>query len=58
MKNTIIKLLHVFGWDALLWGLLEKLLLGWIKKLSDWTDALRDFLHRAENFRNEVLSSD
>ena len=55
MKIKIVKLLHVFGWDALLWGLLEKLLLGWIKKLTDWADALRRFLDRAENFRNEAL---
>ena len=55
MKIKIIKLLHVFGWDALLLGLLEKLLLGLIKKLSEWTDTLRRFLDRAQNIRNEVL---
>ena len=55
MKIKIVKLLHVFGWDALLWGLLEKLLLGLIKKLTDWAEALRHFLIRAENFRNEIL---
>ena len=58
MKIKIIKLLHVFGWDVLLWGLLEKLMLGLIKKLSDWTDALRCFLNRAENVRNEIYPLD
>ena len=55
MKIKIIKLLHMFGWEALLWGLLEKLTLGLIKKLTNWAEALRRFLDRAENFRNEVL---
>ena len=55
MKIKIVKLLHVFGWDVLLWGLLEKLTLGLIKKLTNWADALQRFLNRAENFRNEVL---
>ncbi len=55
MKIKIIKLLHVFGWDALLLGLLEKLSLGLIKKLTNWCDAIRRFLNRVQNFRNEVL---
>ena len=55
MKIKIIKLLHVFGWDVLLWGLLEKLSLGLIKKFTSWSDAIRDFLNRVQNFRNEVL---
>lgn len=55
MKVKIVKLLHVMGWDTLLWGLFEKLMLGLIKKLTNWADALQRFLNRAENFRNEVL---
>jgi hypothetical protein len=55
MKTTIIKLLHVFGWDALLLGLLEKILLALIKKLSNWTQSLRRFLERAQKLRNEIL---
>lgn len=55
MKIKIMKLLHVFGWDALLLGLLEKLSLGLIKKLTDWSEAIRRFLERAQNFRNEVF---
>ena len=55
MKNTIIKLLHVFGWDALLLELLEKILLALIKKLSNWTQSLQRFLERAQKLRNEIL---
>ena len=55
MKIKIVKLLHVFGWDVLLWGLLEKLSLGLIKKFTEWSDAIRRFLNRVENFRNEVF---
>ena len=55
MKTTIIKLLYVFGWDALLLGLLEKILLALIKKLSNWTQSLRRFLERAQKLRNEIL---
>ena len=55
MKIKIVKILHAFGLDVLLWGLLEKLLLGWTKKLNDWLETVRRFLYRAENCRNEVL---
>ena len=58
MKKKIIKLLYALGWETLLWGLFEKWMLGLIKKLKSWADALQGFLKRAENFRNEVLSSD
>ena len=58
MKKKIIKLLYALGWETLLWGLFEKLMLGLIKKLKNWADALQSFLNRAKNFRNEVLSSD
>ncbi len=57
MKIKIVKLLHVFGWDVLLWGLLEKLSLGLIKKLTNWSNAIRCFLSRVQNFRNEIFPS-
>ena len=55
MKTKIIQLLHLLGLDALLLGLLEKLLLKSIKKLTDWTSSLRRFLDRAQKLRNEIL---
>ena len=58
MKIKIVKILHALGWEALLWGLFQKIMLRLIKKLKKWAEALQCFLNRAENFRNEVLFPD
>ena len=57
MKIKIIKLLHVFGWDALLLGLLEKLALGLIKKLESWLTSARNFLDRVQRSRTEIIEN-
>ena len=36
MKAKVLKVLHVFGLDVLLLGLLEKIVLGLIKRLPDF----------------------
>lgn len=55
MKEKLIKVLHALGWDALLLGLLEKIALGLIKKLTAWTERLHSFLERAQTYRNEAF---
>lgn len=39
MKAKVIFLLHLFGLDVLLLGLVEKLLLGLSKSVAAWKDA-------------------
>lgn len=52
MKAKVIVLLHLFGLDVLLLGLLEKLLLGLIKKVGALKNAALSSLDRCK-LRNE-----
>ena len=47
MKATVIMLLRLFGFDVLLLGLVEKLLLACIKALDEWRKAFVDTLAQA-----------
>ena len=39
MKTKVVLLLHLFGLDVLLLGLIEKLLLGLSKRVAAWRNA-------------------
>lgn len=52
MKAKIVTLLHLFGFDVLLLGLVEKLLLGLSKKVAAWKSAAEASLNRCKS-RNE-----
>lgn len=52
MKAKVITLLHLFGFDVLLLGLVEKFLLGLTKKVVALKDAAETSLNRYKN-RNE-----
>lgn len=54
MKTKFEKLMHLFGLDALLLGLFEKLALGLIKKMSEWTQSLQRSLSRVDEYRNRI----
>ncbi len=49
MKAKVILLLHLFGFDVLLLGLAEKLLLGLSKKLAAWKNAAQASLDRCKH---------
>jgi len=49
MKAKVILLLHLFGLDVLLLGLIEKLLLGLSKRVAAWKDAAITSLNRCKN---------
>lgn len=49
MKAKVILLLHLFGLDVLLLGLIEKLLLGLSKRVAAWKDAAISSLNRCKN---------
>jgi hypothetical protein len=49
MKAKVIMLLHLFGFDVLLLGLAEKLLLGLSKKLAAWKNAAEASLNRCKH---------
>lgn len=46
MKEKLLKVLHLFGLDALLWGLFEKITRGLTKKLKELKNAVANFLNR------------
>ena len=46
MKEKLINVLHLFGIDALLWGLFEKISRGVTKKLLAVKFAVANFLRR------------
>ncbi len=48
MKTKVILLLHLFGLDVLLLGLIEKLLLGLSKRVAAWKDAAASSLNRCK----------
>ncbi len=48
MKAKIVKLLRKLGVDVLLLGLVEKIALGLIKKLTAWACSARSYLDRVE----------
>ena len=52
MKTVFMKLLRLFGVDVLLLGLVEKIALGLIKKLTALQESARSALDRAIEFRN------
>ena len=52
MKAKVIKLLHLFGFDVLLLGFVEKLFLGLSKKFGEWRTLAENSLNRCTN-RNE-----
>lgn len=49
MKAKVIKLLHLFGLDALLLGLLEKLLLELSKAVGAWKERATISLNQVKN---------
>ena len=49
MKAKVILLLHLFGLDVLLLGLIEKLLLGLSKRVAVWKDAATISLNRCKH---------
>ena len=49
MKAKVVLLLHLFGLDVLLLGLIEKLLLGLSKRLAALKDAAQVSLDRCKN---------
>jgi hypothetical protein len=53
MKAKVILVLHLFGLDVLLLGLVEKLLLGLSKRVAAWKDAATDSLNRCKNRNGE-----
>ena len=55
MKATVILLLHLFGLDVLLLGLIEKLLLGLSKRVAAWKDAAITSLDRCKNRNGEPI---
>ena len=52
MKAKIVMLLHLFGLDVLLLGLVEKLLLELSKKFGAWKERALSSLHRCKT-RND-----
>lgn len=46
MKEKLLKVLHLFGIDALLWGLFDKITHGLTKKLKTVKVIVADFLTR------------
>ena len=49
MKAKVVLLLHLFGFDVLLLGLIEKLLLGLSKRVAALKDAATISLDRCKN---------
>ena len=49
MKAKVVLLLHLFGLDVLLLGLIEKLLLGLSKRVAALKDAATASLDRCKN---------
>ena len=56
MKAFCDKLRRLLGAGVLLWGLVKKLALGLIKKLTAFFCAIRDIFSQALPFRNGDLS--
>ncbi len=54
MKVKVVLLLRLLGLDGLLLGLFEKLALHLIKKLTDWSDTVRNLLDEARTVYDEV----
>ncbi len=53
--KTVLKFLRLTGIDVLFLGLVEKLALGLIKKLTVVADFARNFLDRVQSSRDESL---
>ncbi|MBR2374842.1 MAG: hypothetical protein IKA88_00985 [Clostridia bacterium] len=53
MKAKLIMVLHLFGLDVLLLGLVEKFLLGLTKKLTALKNAAQRSLDRVKKLRND-----
>ena len=49
MKAKVVLLLHLYGLDVLILGLIEKLLLGLSKKVAALKDAAANSLDRCKN---------
>ena len=49
MKAKVVLLLHLYGLDVLLLGLIEKLLLGLSKRVAALKDAAKTSLDRCKN---------
>ena len=49
MKAKVVLLVHLYGLDVLLLGLIEKLLLGLSKKVAALQDAAANSLDRCKN---------
>ena len=54
MKAKVILLLHLFGLDVLLLGLVEKLLLGLSKRVAAWKDAAITSLNRCKTATDNI----
>lgn len=55
MKVKVVLLLHLLGLDGLLLGLFEKLALHLIKKLTAWSDNVRNLLNEVLTINDEVF---
>ena len=53
MKAKVILLLHLYGLDVLLLGLIEKLLLGLSKRVAALKDAATNSLNQCKNRNGE-----